>query len=1639
MSAPTAQWVQLISSPSTDQGIVISTDSSGNLYVGGSTVSSPMTIGSTQFANQSQNSTDGFLAKLDPSGNALWYMNFGNGAFSGDVIQDIVVDSANNIYVSGHVGSSNGIVIGTATNYSKTLVSTSGSYILKMDQDRNVQWIKWVDSSGSDLIYSIHVDNSQNVYAVGSLRVGRAINIGGVVYTRPVADTSRDGGIVMKMNSLGDVQWVQFIDGVTVSSDDYARDVTVDGNGNVYVCGNIVTPTTGISFQGTIYSRANITSGTAFLVKYTSTGTVEWVTFFDTTNNDIPFTCTSDSSGFVYVAVSDLNNTVLSINGQQYSATANWNTTALVKISPAQEVQWVKSIDVNSTRILHMKIRNNLLYFCGNFLSFTDYIYNGVNYPIANISGSSSAKRFAACVDLDGVHQWIKIMQISGNPVVNNIAVGNEGRVYLVGTHVTNSIFQMDNLVVYKHNANLNDAYVLALDTVTAPQSVPSTPFDVLAQACGNLSMQVQFRIPVNNGNSPITHFLVNTYESGTLLKTEQVLAVNNLSVYYYNHLVTGLSISHTYTFRVIAVNEIGNGAESTASSSATVSQQPYYSWASYIQTSNTGTSEPYGKMAIDASGNFYVAVGTSFGSSQNIDGTLYSSYGAGVWISGLAKYNSAGQVEWFLPIEGTTIPLGGYGVHYNSAEDSLVFTGNISMSSPSSGFRIGDTVLTNITTSSTAAGFVATVSCSTGSVQSAILIDATVNSNDYVMNASSDSSGNVYVGGYTINGTTILVGNTSTSYLKPSTGGSGSYLIKLDPSLSAVEWVQWVDGTALDYILDVVCTADNGVVVTGHTGTGTVRIGGVLYTKTSNATNQGAFIVKYALDGTVTWVKWIDTTSNDRGHGLGTDASGNIYTTGYIATNPLIIDGVTYSKTQFSGNGSFVSKMASDGTVQWIRFIDSTGSDFPYAVAADNSGNVYCGGQLTFSTSGTVFNGDSTIYFNPSPTTAGTGHIVKFDSSGVVQWMKQIDSSGNVDYIFGLAVDQFGNISCIGRFASDGRPLMIDGVMRTPPNTGGQFVISFSNVFGAPNAPVSVSATAGNQLAVVSFTPGESTGLAIVSYTVTSSPGNITATGASSPVTVTSLTNGTTYTFTVVANALSGELSPASTASNAVTPAPTVPDPPTNIVGEAGNTQAIIYFTPPVQTGGLAITSYTVTASPGGATASGSSSPISITGLTNGVTYTFTVRAQNGLGFSAASAVSNSVFVSAIGYGSFNYFVLYYHGGYGTATLNRYQFYRNSVAISPITYTIANVANVANLGITDVFRSGNGSVLLTHTLQTLAPAGTTFTNSGSVTLTSADDGAVIMVLPVTTSEIITADAVSFKFDGDGRFRAKYFKLYGGLSVGGAIPTTLHELHQFGDPNTVGDDIGEFWEGYYYEFPARVLNQISLSEPVSGPTGATGPTGEAGPTGPTGEAGPTGATGPTGPISPGQIDTSIANIPENTEIIIRNNGSIVSGLIIPSIEYVAKVVAPIGQTVNYTPPVTAQASPITAVEMTNIPASVNKLAIGTIPSTSDGSSTYFFLRMFDSSGLPVSTFPPVTVTLSLPSYSGTFAIVRHIASGEEITANRISAGQYQFTITTNPEYQILDGYIGGVLTNVHIPNVVLQTVLRPATNGRMSN
>jgi len=181
------------------------------------------------------------------------------------------------------------------------------------------------------------------------------------------------------------------------------------------------------------------------------------------------------------------------------------------------------------------------------------------------------------------------------------------------------------------------------------------------------------------------------------------------------------------------------------------------------------------------------------------------------------------------------------------------------------------------------------------------------------------------------------------------------------------------------------------------------------------------------------------------------------------------------------------------------------------------------------------------------------------------------------------------------------------------------------------PGAPSGAAATAGNTQATVTFAaPASDGGAAITGYTVTSNPaGGVDSNAATTGLThtITNLTNGTAYTFTVVATNSVGP-SAASTASNSVTPtaAPTAPGAPTGVAATAGNASASVSFTAPASDGGATITDYTVTSSPGGFTKTGTASPLTVTGLSNGTSYTFTVVATNSVGNSPASSASNAV-----------------------------------------------------------------------------------------------------------------------------------------------------------------------------------------------------------------------------------------------------------------------------------------------------------------------------------------------------------------------------------------------------------------------------
>ena len=88
-------------------------------------------------------------------------------------------------------------------------------------------------------------------------------------------------------------------------------------------------------------------------------------------------------------------------------------------------------------------------------------------------------------------------------------------------------------------------------------------------------------------------------------------------------------------------------------------------------------------------------------------------------------------------------------------------------------------------------------------------------------------------------------------------------------------------------------------------------------------------------------------------------------------------------------------------------------------------------------------------------------------------------------------------------------------------------------------------------------------------------------------------------------------------------------PDKATGVTASGGSQQATVSFTSPSDNGGSVITGYRVQSNDG-IGASGTSSPITVTGLTNGTSYTFNVWAINALGWSAPSDASNSVNVQA-------------------------------------------------------------------------------------------------------------------------------------------------------------------------------------------------------------------------------------------------------------------------------------------------------------------------------------------------------------------------------------------------------------------------
>ncbi len=174
------------------------------------------------------------------------------------------------------------------------------------------------------------------------------------------------------------------------------------------------------------------------------------------------------------------------------------------------------------------------------------------------------------------------------------------------------------------------------------------------------------------------------------------------------------------------------------------------------------------------------------------------------------------------------------------------------------------------------------------------------------------------------------------------------------------------------------------------------------------------------------------------------------------------------------------------------------------------------------------------------------------------------------------------------------------------------------------PNAPTGVSATPYHQSALVSFTaPATTLTRPIIHYAVTASPGGRQCIAIATPsCTVTGLTDGTPYTFTVTASTIVGTSAPSS-ASAPVSPLP-VPSAPGGVQATPAGSDVSVSWVAPADNGS-AITGYLASVSPGGQAcvpAIAIDTFCTIAAVLDG-SHTVTVRATNAVGTGPAGSTA--------------------------------------------------------------------------------------------------------------------------------------------------------------------------------------------------------------------------------------------------------------------------------------------------------------------------------------------------------------------------------------------------------------------------------
>ncbi|MBK9256192.1 MAG: SBBP repeat-containing protein [Saprospiraceae bacterium] len=418
-------WAKSMGGTSSDIGIGIAVDGSGNVYTAGSFQGTADFDPGAGTANlTSAGFQDIFVSKLDANGNFLWAKSM--GGTSSDIGIGIAVDGSGNVYTTGYFNGT----IDFDPGAGMVNLSSAGNgdiFVSKLDANGNFLWAKSMGGTGEDIGRGIAVDGSGNVYTTG--------NFAGTVDFDPGAGTanlisagSRDI-FVSKLDANGNFLWAKSMGG---TGDDYAIAIAMDGSGNVYTTGN---------FAGTVdfdpgAGTANLISAGSrdiFVSKLDANGNFLWAKSMGGTAEDNGSGIVVDGSGNVYT----MGNFQGTADFDPGAGTANLISAGsrdifVLKLDANGNFLWAKSMggtDIDNCYGIALDGSGNV-YTTGYFQGTADF---DPGAGTANLTSAGGEDIFVSKLDANGNFLWAKSIGGTATDIGVSIAVDGSGNVHTTG------------------------------------------------------------------------------------------------------------------------------------------------------------------------------------------------------------------------------------------------------------------------------------------------------------------------------------------------------------------------------------------------------------------------------------------------------------------------------------------------------------------------------------------------------------------------------------------------------------------------------------------------------------------------------------------------------------------------------------------------------------------------------------------------------------------------------------------------------------------------------------------------------------------------------------------------------------------------------------------------------------------------------------------------------------------------------------------------------------------------------------------------------------------------------------------------------------------------------------------------------